>query len=235
MKSIAIIPARSGSKGLRDKNIRLLDGKPLIAYTIEASLKSGMFDTVMVSTDSEKYAQIAKIYGAEVPFLRSSKTASDTASSWDVVAEVLDNYQALGKEFDTFMLLQPTSPLRTAGNIEDAYNEMKEKQAHSIVSVCEVDHSPLYCNVLPNDYSLSDFISKEIKGKRRQDIPTYYRFNGAIYLSETNYFIQNHDIYRDKCFAYVMDKARSIDIDDELDFVIAETLIKKAEDRGGII
>ena len=124
MKNLAIIPARSGSKGLVDKNIKLLDGKPLIAYSIEAALQSGVFDMVMVSTDSEKYAEIAWNYGAQVPFLRSAETSSDTASSWDAVAEVIENYRKLGTVFDTFMLLQPTSPLRTAQNIREAYDEM---------------------------------------------------------------------------------------------------------------
>ena len=224
MKNLAIIPARSGSKGLVDKNIKLLNGKPLIAYSIEAALQSGVFDTVMVSTDSEKYAEIARNYGAQVPFLRSAETSSDTASSWDAVAEVIENYRKLGNIFDTFMLLQPTSPLRTAENIREAYDEMAQKDANSIISLCEVDHSPLQCNTLPENLSLDGFIRKESKGKRRQDMPTYYRFNGAIYLSKVDFFMQDHDIYREKCFAYVMSKHDSIDIDDEFDFAMARGL-----------
>ena len=109
MKNIAIIPARSGSKGLPDKNIRLLGGKPLLAYTIEAAIQSGCFDTVHVSTDSEHYAEIARQYGADVPFLRSAALATDTASTWDAVREALCRYAELGKTFDTMMLMQPTS------------------------------------------------------------------------------------------------------------------------------
>lgn len=226
MKNLAIIPARSGSKGLRDKNIKLLAGKPLLAHTIQTAINSGMFDTVMVSTDSEEYAKISRLFGAEVPFLRSEITSSDTASSWEVVAEVLENYKDLGKEFDTFMLLQPTSPLRTTLNIKDAYNELIWRSAKSIISVCEVDHAPLQCNTLPDDNSLSGFINKETKGKRRQDMPTYYRFNGAIYLSYVDFFELNHDIYREKCFAYIMNKRDSIDIDDQYDFAMAEAILK---------
>ena len=137
MKNIAIIPARSGSKGLKDKNIKPLMGKPLLAYSIEAAMQSNMFDTVMVSTDSETYAKIARKYGAEVPFLRSAETSSDTASSWDAVAEVLNGYAAIDRCFDTFMLLQPTSPLRTAGDIVGAYRTMEEKDANTVVSLCE--------------------------------------------------------------------------------------------------
>ena len=109
--NIAIIPARSGSKGLKDKNIKNLLGKPVMAYSIEAALKSGQFSTVMVSTDSEQYAKIALEYGAEVPFFRSKTTSSDTASSWDAVLEVLSEYEKLGQRFSTFCLLQPTSPM----------------------------------------------------------------------------------------------------------------------------
>ena len=125
MKNIAIIPARSGSKGVRDKNIRNLCGKPLMAYTIEAALESGEFDEVMVSTDSEHYAEIARKYGASVPFLRSAKTASDSASSWDMVDEVLNCYAMLGKSFDTFCLLQPTSPLRDKKDIQGCKPECR--------------------------------------------------------------------------------------------------------------
>lgn len=225
MKNIAIIPARSGSKGLVDKNIKLLAGKPLIAYSIETALESGKFDTVMVSTDSERYAQIAREYGAEVPFLRSENTSSDTASSWDAVAEVLEEYHSDGRDFDTFMLLQPTSPLRTSANICSAYEEFEIKEAKSIISLCEVDHSPLQCNTLPETLSLEGFIRNDSKGMRRQDLPIFYRLNGAIYLSEVGFFLENHDIYRERCFAYIMDKRNSVDIDDEFDFAMAEAII----------
>ena len=120
MRNIAIIPARSGSKGIKDKNIKLLNGKPLLAYSIEAAIKSKCFDTVFVSTDSIKYAEIAKQYGAEVPFLRSKKNSKDKSSAWDAVYETLLNYKNMGMNFDSFMYLQPTSPLRTEKNIKEA-------------------------------------------------------------------------------------------------------------------
>lgn len=121
MRHIAIVPARSGSKGLKDKNIKLLNGKPLLAYTIEAAQKSGCYSKIIVSTDSEKYARIAKQYGAEVPFLRNAETATDYASSWEVVKEMLNRLQAQREEFDTFTLLQPTSPMRTSRDIKKAF------------------------------------------------------------------------------------------------------------------
>ena len=225
MANIAIITARSGSKGLKDKNIKPLAGKPLLSYSIEAALKSEMFDTVMVSTDSEEYADISREYGAEVPFLRSERTSSDTASSWDVVDEVLDGYHKIGKDFETFMLLQPTSPLRTSEDIINAYGLLSEKEAISIVSVCKADHSPLQYGILPDDLSMVDFINGLAKGKRRQDLKDYYRINGAVYLSKVDYFKEFRDIYKKGCYAYIMDRKNSIDIDEEFDFDLAAALL----------
>jgi len=226
MKNIAVITARSGSKGLPDKNIKPLCGKPLMAYSIEAALKSGMFDVVHVSTDSEKYAEIARQYGAKVPFARSAETSSDTASSWDAVREVLEKYHATGKDFDTFMLLQPTSPLRTEDDIRKAYQLMDEKKANAIVSVCEAEHPPVWYNTLPPNGAMDGFIREELSSGRRQDTGTYYRINGAIYLSDVFYFLQDKNIYRAKCFSYIMEKGKSVDIDEIADFMLAECLLK---------
>lgn len=229
MKNIAIIPARSGSKGIPDKNIKNLYGKPLIAWTIETALKSEMFDVVMVSTDSDKYADIAKVFGAEVPFLRSSANSSDTSSSWDAVREVLLRYKELGRNFDTFTLLQPTSPLRSADDIKGSFDLMKMKNARTVVSVCETEDSPYTCNILPETMSMKDFFIEEYKNTRRQDLPKCYKLNGAIYLSRVDDFLNDGDIYSVDCYAYVMDDKRSVDIDTDLDFKIAELLIRDME------
>ena len=224
---MAIIPARSGSKGLKDKNVKLLDGKPLIAYTIEAALNSKMFDEVFLSTDSEKYAKIGREYGANVPFLRSGELSTDTASSWDVVKAALLNYREIGIEFDTVALLQPTSPLRNCRDIIDGYEQMKIKNANAIVSVCEVDHSPLWCNTLPKDHSLQNFLNQNLIGKPRQSLPIYYRLNGALYIVKTDYLLKTDNIYADRCYAVIMPKKRSVDIDDDVDFKLAEILMKE--------
>lgn len=224
-KNIAIIPARSGSKGLKNKNIKSLNGKPLLAYSIDAALDSGLFDEIYVSTDSEEYAKIALDYGAKVPFLRSIATATDTSSSWDVVREALKKYEQMGRSFSVVTLLQPTTPLKKAEDIQGAYQIYLEKNANAVVSVCEVDHSPLWCNTLPEDRSLSNFIHKEINGLPRQELKTYYRINGGIYMVKVDYFNQTDNIYASECFAYIMDKSRSIDIDDEFDFKIAEAIL----------
>ena len=226
MRNIAIIIARSGSKGLKDKNIRLLNGKPLMAYTIEAALQSGCFDTVMVSTDSRKYGVIAKEYGAEVPFYRSKETSKDSTSPWDVVKEVLDRYKERGEEYDTFALLQPTSPLRNAEDIRNAYEEFTEKKANAVVSMCELECAIHLVNKLPKSLSMKGFITEKQYNKRRQEIRPYYRFNGAIYISKVRTFYKHMNIYEDKCYAYIMDRNRSYDIDSEFDLKIVETLMQ---------
>lgn len=226
MRNLAIIPARSGSKGLKDKNIKLLNGKPLLAYTIEAAKKSGLFDEIMVSTDSREYADIAKKWGANVPFLRSDELSNDTASSWDVVKEVIERYRILGTEFDTVALLQPTSPLRTSNDIVEGYKVLKEKAANFVIGVCEMDHSPLWANTLPEDLSMENFIRPEVVKMPRQSIPTYYRINGALYIVKVDYLMRTPDIYGDRSFASVMKKENSVDIDSEVDFDIASYLLK---------
>lgn len=225
MKNIAVIPARSGSKGLPDKNIKMLQGKPLMAYSIEAAQNSGKYDTIHVSTDSLEYAEIAKKYGADVPFLRSSDLASDSASTWDAVKYVLTEYEKRDRLFDTVTVLQPTSPLRTAGDIKNAFRFFEEKNANMISSVCEMEHSPLWSNTLPEDYSMEEFEDEAVVNLPRQSLPVYYRENGAVYLLKVSHLMQSGNIYKNGCYAYIMEKTHSVDIDDELDFLIAETIL----------
>lgn len=227
MKHLAIVPARSGSKGFPHKNIHPLCGKPLLAYSVEAALASRKFDTVHVSTDSEEYAAIARKYGADIPFLRSRDSATDTASSWSVVLEVLEKYEAMGKNFDTVTLLQPTSPLRTEDDIVSAFTLFQEKRAVSVVSVCEMEHSPLWCNTLPETLCMDQFISS-FADKPRQSLQTYYRINGAIYLTTVNDLkVKGSLAYDRHCFAYIMPRERSIDIDEALDLTVAEAILNQ--------
>lgn len=228
MKNIAIIPARSGSKGLKDKNIKPINGKPLIAYSIEAALKSGCFDTVMVSTDSEEYADIAKKYGAEVPFFRSAEMSNDTAGSFDVVREVLRKYAETGEKFDSVCLLQPTSPLRASEDISNAYNELYTKNIDAVTSVCEVDHSPLWTMTLDESRSLNEFRKGIASSTPRQKLAKYYRLNGAIYIRRINYVGNTVSLLDQSEAAYIMDRRKSVDIDTVEDFEYAEFLIKKA-------
>ena len=229
MKNLAIIPARSGSKGLANKNIKLLNGKPLLVYTIEAAKESNMFEEVFVSTDSAEYVDIARKYGASVPFMRSMETASDSSSSWDVVRETLEKYKEIGKEFDTISLLQPTSPLRRAEDIVKGYELMVLKKANAIIAVCETEHSPLWCNILQDDLSMQGFISDEVFNRPRQELPTYYRVNGALYIVKTSTLKGEFDLYTNRCYAYIMDKKFSIDIDEELDFQMVQLIMQSFE------
>lgn len=229
MNSIAIIPARSGSKGLPDKNILPLNGKPLLAWSIDAAKQSGMFNTIYVSTDSEEYAEIARKYGADVPFLRSAENASDTASSISVVCECLNKYGQLGQFYDTLMVLQPTSPLRTAEDIQGAYQVLRKKDAMAVVSVCKAEHSPLWCNTLPADNCMDGFLAPQSR-QSRQSLPQYYRLNGAIYLCAAEKYLQDNGlIYDAACYAYVMPPERSVDIDGAADFAFAEYLLQQVQ------
>ena len=221
IKTIAIIPARSGSKGLKDKNIKLLNNKPLIAYTIDEAKNSGLFDEIIVSTDSKKYADIAKRYGANVPFLRSNKNSNDYASSWDVVREVLSKLET---KYDIVVLLQPTSPLRTSQDIINAFKLFIKKDADTLFSVAETSHSMFWCNTLDKNLSAKNFIDKKYQVPRQQ-LPKSYTINGAIYIVKTNK-LDNLDMYGSNSYVYIMDKEHSIDIDCELDFKIAEAVLQ---------
>ena len=223
-KCLAIIPARSGSRGLKDKNIALLAGKPLIAYSIEAALESKCFSHVCVSTDSQKYADIAVSFGAEAPFLRTAATASDTASSWDVVKEVVKEYHERGFDFSQVCLLQPTSPLRASEDILKAFSLFEQTHAGFVESLVEMEHSPLWANTIDDTYSLKNFVRPE-NNVRRQDLPLYYRENGAIYIMETEMLNHLDEMYGDRSFGYIMKREHSIDIDSRLDLLLCEALL----------
>lgn len=226
MNDIAIIPARSGSKGLKDKNIKLMHGKPLLSYTIEAARQSGLFSKIFVSTDSEEYACIACECGAEVPFLRSEALSGDRASSWDTVEEALRMWEEGGEHFDRFALLQPTSPLRTADDLLGADAVYRAKNALAVVSVCEAEHTMALYNTIPSDGSMTGFLRKT-DSKPRQLAEKFYRLNGAIYLSSVAHFRATELIYDSDCYAYVMDNTHSIDIDSQLDFDMVSFLMEK--------
>jgi len=227
-KVLAIIPARGGSKRLPHKNILDLNGKPLIAWTIEAAKQSKFIDKLIVSTDDDKIAEISMQYGAEVPFIRPKNLASDTASSLDVVLHAIHFFKEKEVQFDYVLLLQPTSPLRTNEDIDNAFNLLNDK-TKAVVSVCETEHSPLWSNTLPADLSMKDFIKPEIRNMRSQDLPKYYRLNGAVYISDINYMIQNDGFIGDNTKAFIMPIQRSIDVDYKTDFVMCKLLMKENE------
>lgn len=226
---IAIIPARGGSKRLPGKNIKLLGGKPLIAWTIEAAIKSNVFDHVFVSTDSEEIASVSKDYGAKVPFLRPAELASDTATTNDVVTHLVNWYETqTSNKISTIAILQPTSPFRNAEHIIEAFEEMKTKQAKAIVSVCELEHPIQFCNKLGFDGSMDGFIEPSDM-KRTQDLEPYYRLNGAIYFLSREYANRLSELYSEGTYSYIMGLKSSIDIDVDLDFKLAEFFITNGD------
>lgn len=233
MRNLAIITARSGSKGVKDKNIRSLCGRPLMAYSIVSAIESGIFDEVFVSTDSGEYAEIARQCGADVPFLRSVRNSSDKADSWDAVRETLEEFAKVGKSFDNILLLQPTSPFRTSQDIKDSYAVLTVKEANAVLGLTEVEHSPLWCNTVGEDGCIDNFIDERYLGVPRQRLPKYYRINGAIYWIRKEE-LKKDSMFRENCYAYVMPNYRSIDIDTEMDFQLAEYMMACQKNAKGI-
>ena len=227
MKYLAVIPARSGSKGLKDKNILPLCGIPLSAWTIRAARESGVFDEIHFSTDSERYADIAREYGAAVPFLRDAELATDSANSWDVIKFVIKKYRTMGREFDAVMLLQPTVPFRNADDIRAAVRMLEEKDAQAIVSVTEPEHSPYWCAELPPDGNMRVYHDKIQYLIGRQRLPQQHILNGAIYLSRIEHLMNSRSIYESGCYAYHMPQERSADIDTRDDLDWCEFLLKR--------
>ncbi len=208
-KFLAIIPARGGSKRLPRKNVLDLCGKHLIAYTIEAALKSKYINKVIVSSDDEEILNISSNFGADI-IKRPIDLANDTATTFDTIKHTIDNFE----KYDYIVLLQPTSPLRNEKHIDEAIQLLEEKNADSIISVCEMDHSPLWSNTLPKDGNMSNFLKDEILNKRSQDLEKYYRLNGAIYICKTEKLIENKSFFlKDNIFAYIMNRENSVDID----------------------
>jgi CMP-N,N'-diacetyllegionaminic acid synthase len=222
---LAIIPARGGSKRLPRKNILDLNGKPLIVWTIEAGLKSKYIDKVIVSSDDDEILNISKKYGADI-IKRPCELASDTATTFNTIKHIIDNLE----KYDYIVLLQPTSPLRKEEHIDQAIELLKEKNADAIVSVCEMDHSPLWSNTLSDDLSMKNFLKDEILNKRSQDLPKYYRVNGAIYICKMDKFLEEESFFlKDNIFAYIMNRASSVDIDEKIDFNLAKLYIKEIQ------
>jgi N-acylneuraminate cytidylyltransferase/CMP-N,N'-diacetyllegionaminic acid synthase len=224
---LVIIPARSGSKGLPDKNIKIINGKPLMAWSIEAGLKSKYIDRLIVSTDSEKYAEIAKDFGAEVPFIRPDKFSTDESSRKDVIRHCLDFFTNTNELYDYIILLEPTSPLTTETDIDTSIEKLLlDKNAESIVgvSLSEVSHPDFLVN-LKNGFL--NFINENQKSSviRRQDLEDFYFYDGTLYISEVDKYLEK-EFYHEKTLAYVTPKWKSLEIDDIDDFIMVEAIMK---------
>ena len=228
MNIISIIPARGGSKGIPRKNIKLLNGKPLISYSIDASNSCSLIDETYVSTEDAEISEISKGNNAEV-IERPDELAGDDSSSIDVILHVLDYLENKGELPDLFVLLQPTSPLRTSEDIEASINSFLESDCDSLVSVCALDHRSLL-NFSLEDGFLVQNNNEALFNSRRQDIPTHYSLNGAIYITTPEFIRKNKSFYSDKTIPHVMSKEKSIDIDTSFDFKLAEFLLNECDD-----
>lgn len=233
-KIVAIIPARGGSKGVPLKNIKLLGGKPLITWTICEASKSNYIDKIIVTTDSLEIAEICENVGAEVPFIRPKKLALDDTPSSDVILHSLDWLAKNEKiEYDLFILLQPTSPFRKSEQIDNALdlfilNHTKD----CLISVREVDENPYWMKIIDDKYFLKNFIKQNNNHTRRQDLPKIYITNGAIYIMNISDFLLHGSFNTDKTMPFIMDQESSIDIDTEIDFKLAELIIKEKKKNG---
>lgn len=223
MSVVALIPARGGSKRVPRKNIRDLGGKPLIAWSIHAATESVFVDRVIVSTDDPEIAHVAHEHSAEVPFLRPPDLSSDRAKTGSVVLHAVNSLCL--PDHATVVILQPTSPFRSRQDIDAAFTLYQQRQADGVVSVCECEHSPLWSNTLSADGNMEGFLKKEILSASLSDIPRYYRLNGAIYVYNVGEIRKNDGLfYSSSVYAYVMPSERSLDIDTEYDFTIAQLL-----------
>lgn len=217
---LAIIPARGGSKRLPHKNVLDLAGKPLIAWSIEAAIASSYLDAIIVSSDNLNILKIAQQYEVQT-IQRPDKLASDTASSFDAVKHAIENLS----HYDYVVLLQPTSPMREAFHIDEAIELLDRKNADAVISVCEMDHSPLWSNTLPENGDMSGFLHDELKNKRSQDFEKHYKLNGAIYICKTDKLLVEKSFFLEKnIFAYIMSSEYSVDIDTIFDLKFAKYL-----------
>ena len=216
--TLVLIPARGGSKRLPGKNLKLLAGKPLIAYTIEAALEADL-GLVVVSTDDPAIARESRKFGAHVPFLRPPELASDTALSIDVAVHCLNT---LGGKYATVIFLQPTSPLRKCEDIVGAMSIYEEHQSEAVVSVCESRLRPEWL------FEVRDGYLQE-SNARKSNVTRFVSVNGAIYIVDQHILIAKRTFLPERTMPYVMPQERSVDIDTLLDFKIAEYLLSKCD------
>jgi CMP-N-acetylneuraminic acid synthetase len=223
MKVLAVIPARGGSKRLPRKNLLDLGGRPLVAWSIKAGQCSNYVDQIAVTSDDAEILEIAQDYGV-LPIDRPAELANDTATTFEAIEHTIRNVE----KNDLVVVLQPTSPLRSEKHVDEAIELLVVKNANAVVSVCEMDHSPLWANKLNDDLSMVGFLKDEVANKRSQDLERYYRLNGAIYVCNIEKLLEEKSFFLKKdIFAYKMDRHSSIDIDEKDDFLLAQYIFEK--------
>jgi CMP-N,N'-diacetyllegionaminic acid synthase len=229
---LGIIPARGGSKAIPRKNLALLANKPLLAWTVEVALESASLDRLIISTDDPEIAGVGKKLGAEVPFLRPAELATDISPGMDVILHAIhwldesENYRP-----DYVLLLQPTSPLRTVTDIRESIKLALAKRADSVVSVCEAHQHPLWMKAVNEEGRLADLYPQSAAPTRRQDLPSVFALNGAIYLALRTFLLCERTFISDRTYAYVMPENRSLDVDTPWDLHMADLILRDREHR----
>lgn len=222
-KVLALIPARGGSKGLPRKNVLVAGGRPLIGWTVAAAQSSAAVGHTILSSDDDEIMAAARASGCSVPFRRPAELASDTASTMDVVFHALDQFP----QYEYLVLLQPTSPLRSAADIDAAFALMQQQRAPSCVSVCEVEQSPYWMYRVGVDERLSAVLQAPEGVSRRQDLPPVYTLNGAIYIARTDWLRRTRSFVGADTVGYRMPRERSIDIDTAQDFELFRNIVEQ--------
>ena len=223
MSLLAIIPARRGSKGIPRKNIKPLMGKPLIAWTIEAAKRTSCIDRLAISTDDEEIAAVARDLGADVPFMRPAELAVDDTPGIATVLHAISQLPC----YDWVLLLQPTSPLRSAEDIDGIWNLCQERGARTVVSVCEVLKHPYWIYHCDAQQRIQPFIKNSSDATRRQDLTPAYALNGALYLAKTDWLIEKQTFIGPETLGYIMPPERSVDLDTPQDWRWVEFLMGK--------
>lgn len=225
---LGIIPARGGSKGLPGKNLKILINKPLIAWSIQAAKNSKYIDYFLVSTDSEEISDTAKKWGADVPFLRPKELATDEAPSSWLIEHAILFLKEKGETFDYVVLIEPTSPLRDSIDIDQALDKIEEKSGEAIVSVCKAETiHPAFMFTINETGQMNTFLpGDDFVVLRRQDLEPVYFTEGSVYISKIDAYLEKKTFYHKGTLAYIVPKWKSIEIDDEIDFHIAETIVK---------
>lgn len=223
---LAIIPARSGSKGIPNKNIKIVSGKPLLQYTIDEAKKSKYIDKLIVSTDDFRIGEIARSCGAEVPFYRPSYLADDTAKTIDVILHALNKMKKNGEKYDYIILLQPTQPLRKSWHIDEAVESIVNNYKESLVSVSLVKEHPVLMRTINKDGDVQNVLNMQ-SSIRRQDFPNFYKVNGSIYINKINKNLNKYTSLNDNTYAYIMSNEYDLDIDEPLDLEIFRFILEK--------
>jgi CMP-N,N'-diacetyllegionaminic acid synthase len=223
-KVLALIPARGGSKGIKNKNIIDLCGKPLIAYTVEAAKGSKYIDDIVITTDSVKIAEIARSFGAEIPFMRPDDLATDHSKTIESVVHAIQTLKDMGRHYDILVLLQPTQPLRTVSDIDEALKKFIHTECESLVSVSAVSDHPILIRSINQKDELVPLLNLD-STVRRQDMPEYYRVNGCIYINNVSEITEKTSL-NDNKRPFIMETSHSVDIDEISDILLAEYYLR---------